>query len=191
MEYWTEDIVDKLINATKIPLEMLVDTDSNLDCFYDGIVKRCYETVFIDRDLEMCIDENILGCHCFFLINEKCEYEAYVVFCYINDKLFYFSPEDCSLSMYDIVTRFLFEANERYDAVKIERIDCRAYTLDYLEKFKGNSNDRQYINSENDERFVEVISKPTAPVGKDLYICYPVPKDLGLSLEENVWEEML
>ena len=192
MENWTEDIVDKLIHARKIPLESLDGTDSNLDCFYDGLVHRCYETVFKDRDLEMCTDENSYGVHYFFLQNQKGDYEAYCVFYFINDELVYFSPEDCDLTFYDMVTRFLFEANQRYRAVRIERLECKAYTSDYLERFKGNANDRQYIDMTNDERYVDVItSNPDTLEEKTIYICYPVARELGLSLGDKVWEETL
>lgn len=191
MEYWTDDTVDKLINAKKIPLESLDDADSILACFYDGIVDRCYRTVFKERDLEMCTDENHLGVHYFFLTNQSGGKEAYICFYYLNDNLVYFSPKDNdSLCFYDLVTGFLFQAHERYEAEKIERLDCKAYTSDYLERFKGNANDRQYIDITNDERYVDVItSNPDTPEEKTIYICYPVARELGLSLEDKVWEE--
>ena len=183
MEDWTEDIVDKLLNARKIPLESLDGTDTNIECFYDGVVARCYRTVFKDRDLEMCTDENSLGVHYFFLTNQEGGTEAYVCFYYLNDELVYFTPEDNDMPFYDLVTRFLFEANERYDADKIERIDCKAYTSDYLETLKGNANDRQYIDINNDERYEDIItSNPGTPEEKTIYICYPVARDLGISL---------
>ena len=191
MENWTEDIVDKLLNAKKIPLESLDDTDSNIDCFYDGIVARCYRTVFKDRDLEMCTDENCLGTHYFFLTNQKGGTEAYCCFCYLNDELVFFSPEDNDMPLYYLILRFLIEATDRYNADKIERIDCKAYTSDYLEALKGNANDRQYININNDERYEDIItSNPGTPEERTLYICYPVPRELGLSLEDKQWEEI-
>ena len=176
-----KDIINDLIHTRKISLESLENNDSNVDCFYDGIVSLCYKTIFKDRDLEMCTDVNYYGTHYFFLTNQNGGIEAYICFYYLNDEQVYFCPEDCELSFYKIVIRFLVESNERIAAERIEKIECKAYTSDYLDNFKGNANERKFINIENDERFEdEITSNPGTSAEKKIFICSPVVRELGI-----------